>query len=533
MLFVVSGPWGVGKSEIIKYLCDNYGCETSIPWTTKEVSGNEHGTKYNVLYKHDAGKPVLYTEKDLKDFENFFDTPYDAQYIEQTQVANIKEKGFWSQPFALCEEYQVNGYKIDEIINLSSRNASVIEADTSVVGQLVNAANMGAIGRVIAIFLDYEHEEVFHQKLIHDIKINKIQHQKESHAKKEKEYYNAHKEIFGYYIQSDEIEEICYEISRIIRELVKPTPSMLHKRAGALGSQDIKLAIEVKDVIISIDDTYSKEVENCLGQELYLNGKLNDKTIQNVAVDLHLAPKCKILSENHECESFDFILGMNKTLKELLKHKNISSIEHMDGIAKNQISKYVCEARETTLKQMYEDKTMSLQDGLKLQAGQIALCTTLEKIELRDNIIGFITSKCSLSQMGVSISLSQNIIQSNSADVVSLQIKNNLPYPIVIYPYMKMAQIIFMRTISSTNKLDNNKTEFVIQKFVHDPEFNKLSEAIIEIKNWKEYQQTYDEEKREEKKNKRENQNIQRAIALGTMGSFIMALLAVIISIVN
>ena len=531
MLFVVSGPWGVGKSEIIKYLCDNYGCETSIPWTTKEVLGNEHGIKYNVLYKHEEGKPVLYTESDLKNFEKFFEKTYDEPPFTMNQ--NSKESGFWSQPFALCEEYQVNGYKLDEIINLSSRNASVIEADTSVANQLVNAANMGGIGRVITIFLDYEHENVFQQKLIHNIRNNRIQHQKKVHAKKERDYYNAHKSIFEYYFQSDNIEKLCHELSKLVRSLVKPTPSMLHKRAGALGSEDIKLAIEVEDVVISIEKAYEKEVEYCLGKELYSNGILNDKTIQSVAIDLHLAPKCKILRGNLEGESFDFIFGMNKTLTELLKHKNMSSIASMDGIGKELISKFVREAREITLQQMYEDRTISLQDGLKLQAGQIALCTTLEKIELKDTIIGFITSKCSLSQMGISISLSQNIIQSNSADVVSLQIKNNLPYPVVIYPYMKMAQIIFMRTISSTSKIGENKVESIIEKFVHDPEFNKLSNAIIEVKNWKEYQQTYNEEKREEKKDRKKNINIQWSIAIGTVGSFILALLSMIISIVK
>ena len=52
--------------------------------------------------------------------------------------------------------------------------------------------------------------------------------------------------------------------------------------------------------------------------------------------------------------------------------------------------------------------------------------------------------------MGVSVELSQIVLQPGHDDAIPLQIKNNMPYPIVIYPSISVAQAVFFNTISAS-----------------------------------------------------------------------------------
>ena len=92
MIFVLSGPWGVGKSETIKYLSDYYGFKTLIPWSTT-VTSDLRGTKYNLLLNQRNGYQQ-YTNEQLLKIEEYFTYPLSLPYVK-TEELNQKEIGFW------------------------------------------------------------------------------------------------------------------------------------------------------------------------------------------------------------------------------------------------------------------------------------------------------------------------------------------------------------------------------------------------------------------------------------------------------
>ncbi len=90
-------------------------------------------------------------------------------------------------------------------------------------------------------------------------------------------------------------------------------------------------------------------------------------------------------------------------------------------------------------------------DGIYLRPNEFILASTREKLTLPDNIVGFISGRSSYARMGISIDLSQIIVQPGHSDTIPLQIKNNLPYPMVVYPGTPIAQIVFFRAVSASS----------------------------------------------------------------------------------
>jgi|GEM_PF-3035680 len=497
MLFVVSGPWGVGKSECIKFMTDNYGFLSLIPWNTK-TDENDRGTKYNLLLYTENGEFREYTSQELADITNFFVRPYTKDYnIDITTPVNA-EIGFWCQPFKNARNYQVLGYRVNEIMDVSNQNAVIIEADTDVAKQLKIASRQGAIGRVINIFLDYETEEAFKTRL-HNEKMytEPERNQKRIHRQKEVNFYKEDKinktDIFDFIIKSDSVDEIGKQIVQYTTKLVRQTPNMLHNKPGALGGEDIKLAmskkndLKISDILIYIDKIFEKEFNKYLGKDLFIDGNLNPSTITNASVDLFLSPICWTVS-NSRLKKVDFVMGEESLLNNLLKANRLNRNLEVNTSNFDKVNNIVQQAREATINQMFDEKKMNIKDGLLLQPNEIVLCSSIEKIELSDNIISFITSKYSFSQLGLSVNLSHNILQPGHKGNVMLQLKNNLPYPIVIYPYMRIAQVVFFRTISSSKLCSSASEVFPDIRYQNEDAFINLSRNIIQEKNWSELQ---------------------------------------------
>lgn len=519
MLFVVSGPWGVGKSECIKFMTDNYGFLSLIPWNTK-TDENNRGTKYNLLLYSENGEFREYTSQELKDIKKNFVCPYARDYNGESTASENAEIGFWCQPFKDARNYQVLGYRVNEIMDVSNQNAVIIEADTDVAEQLKNASRQGAIGRVVNIFLDYETEETFKNRLYNEKTYTEPErHQKRTHRQKEVLFFkndNLNKtDIFDFVIKSDIVEDICKQIVRYTTNLVRQTPNMLHNKPGALGGEDIKLAMSPKDdskfgdIHIYIDRIFENEFNKYLGKDLFVNGCLNPLTITNASVDLFLSPICWTIG-NTKLKKVDFVMGEESILYRLLKEKNLFKNLEVNSNNYDRIRSIVQQAREATIKKMFVEKKMNIKDGLLLQPNEIVLCSSIEKIELSDNIISFITSKYSFSQLGLSVNLNHNILQPGHKGNVMLQLKNNLPYPIVIYPYMRIAQIVFFRTISHCKHSSNTNEVFPDIRYQNEDAFISLSRNIIQEKNWSDLQLNQNlviEEREKEKIDEKHHRN--------------------------
>lgn len=79
---------------------------------------------------------------------------------------------------------------------------------------------------------------------------------------------------------------------------------------------------------------------------------------------------------------------------------------------------------------------------------EFILTSTVERLTVPDNMVCMISGRSSYSRIGISVELSQVLLQPGHSDAVPLQIRNNLPYSIVIYPGTLIVQAVFLRTVS-------------------------------------------------------------------------------------
>lgn len=99
----------------------------------------------------------------------------------------------------------------------------------------------------------------------------------------------------------------------------------------------------------------------------------------------------------------------------------------------------------------FREQIAKANKGIYLRSNEFILASTVEKLSLPDNIVGLVSGRSSYSRMGLSIDFSQTVIQPGHNDTIPLQIRNNLPYPIVVYPGTPLAQIVFFRTVSASS----------------------------------------------------------------------------------
>ncbi len=526
MLFVLSGPWGVGKSESIKYLSDNYGFMTLIPWSTKISSDYLRGTKYNLLLNRNNGYKE-YTQNELKDLDNCFVCQY-LRENEQDDTAKLsKEVGFWCQPFKNANNYQVLGYRMSEIMDVSNQNAVVIEADTDVAKQLKLASERGVIGRVVNIFLNYETEECFKERLKneksymeYDRKLKKV------HREKEIAFYRENTNVFDYCINGNSLEDVVQGIVNITLNFIRETPNMLHKKSGILGQRDIQLSLRAKDIEISINHRYQDSINRYLKDTVYKNGELEFTSVKSSSVDLYLSPECKVL-RNIAGNQIDLVLGEETELIKLLKNNHLTgNIDTNKSENLDRVFQLVNDSRTHTFKNLFQDYEMSLQDGVVLNPQDVLLCASLEEIKISGNIFAFITSKYSFSQIGLSVTLNQNILQPCHRGKVMLQLKNNLPYSIVIYPYMQIAQCIFFRAVSDSVVCSLPHDDFSSPRYDTSNAFKELEKEIIKSKNWNELNRQKLEQERVA-----ENQMTKQEKRMGRQ--FVLAVIAIIISFLS
>lgn len=483
MLFVLSGPWGVGKSESIKYLSDNYEFQTLIPWSTKITSENLRGTKYNLLLNSNDGYKE-YTQSHLMNFFDYFSCPY-LEKSEQATNGDKRATGFWCQPFKDTADYQVLGYRMEEIMRASNQNAVVIEADTAVAKQLKLASEQGAIGRVVNMFLNYDTEECFRKRLDAEQSYSERERKiKKAHRAKEIKIYNENTAIFDYYIASDNLQILIQDIVKVTLKYIRETPNMLHKKSGILSEYDVQLSLMSGDIKCTINHRYQGAINRYLKGTVYENGVLDPRAVKSSSIDLYLSPECRVL-RNVNVTQLDLVMGGDTKLFDLLDQNKIpDNIDASNPDNFKRIYQLVNDARTATFHDLFEENEISLQEGLLLNPQDIVLCSSLEDITLGPNIIAFITSKYSFSQIGLSVTLCQNILQPCHTGKVMLQLKNNLPYPIVIYPYMQIAQCVFFRTVSNSHMCCQYHDEFSSPRYDSSDSFKELTKEIIKNKNW-------------------------------------------------
>lgn len=81
-----------------------------------------------------------------------------------------------------------------------------------------------------------------------------------------------------------------------------------------------------------------------------------------------------------------------------------------------------------------------------LQPGEFILGLTKEKITLPDNICAWLTGRSRFARLGLSIHITASFIQPGISNKQVLEIKNVSKIPLILYPGVRICQIILMKT---------------------------------------------------------------------------------------
>lgn len=81
---------------------------------------------------------------------------------------------------------------------------------------------------------------------------------------------------------------------------------------------------------------------------------------------------------------------------------------------------------------------------------EFVLGLTREKLTLPDNICGWLTGRSRFARLGLSIHITASFIQPGVNNKQVLEIKNVSQIPLVLYPGVKVCQIILMKTLGKS-----------------------------------------------------------------------------------
>ena len=203
-----------------------------------------------------------------------------------------------------------------------------------------------------------------------------------------------------------------------MKQTSTPSPLTVARMSGALSDADIRKAINDGQISIT---------------HLHGGGLVRDVTIGSASLDL-------TLSQHYwRWKTFRFrsrVLDLALLTEDQLK---------------NLLIKSECSDKEK---------------GIILAPGEFILGRSREKVKIPDNILGLLTGRSSYSRIGVSISCTQSLMAPGHDSYITLQICNNAPYSIIIYPDIRIAQLMFV-SLNQAAKIPYDKNE--VAKYIFGP----------------------------------------------------------------
>jgi len=98
--------------------------------------------------------------------------------------------------------------------------------------------------------------------------------------------------------------------------------------------------------------------------------------------------------------------------------------------------------RNNLQKTWYKYYTVTEDEGIVISPDEVVIAITKEWVRLPKNMYGLITGRSSFSRMGIEVQLTQDLHQPGHDAQILLQLKNNSPYTIRLYPNMRIAQLM-------------------------------------------------------------------------------------------
>jgi dCTP deaminase len=83
------------------------------------------------------------------------------------------------------------------------------------------------------------------------------------------------------------------------------------------------------------------------------------------------------------------------------------------------------------------------QEGFVIEVDELIIGYTMERIELPANVTGVLNGRSSLGRLGLTIHKTAGFIDPGFKGNIVLEIRNNSPQPLKLYPCIRIAQLVF------------------------------------------------------------------------------------------
>jgi len=127
-------------------------------------------------------------------------------------------------------------------------------------------------------------------------------------------------------------------------------------------------------------------------------------------------------------------------------------------------------------------------ESVIINPGEFFLADTVEYFDIPDYLYAELNGRSSLARLGIEIHSTGGVLDSGFSGDLVLEIKNNSPRPVKLYPEMRVAQIIFYELKSKCNNPysdENNKyqqQEGVTHSSINEDFTDDIDETIEEQK---------------------------------------------------
>jgi dCTP deaminase len=336
---------------------------------------------------------------------------YHFRSFEEIQnVSKNFSEGYWCK--AVGDDWYGYTKRITEAIK--SNGKWIIQAATPIALEIKKH-----YPNIFIVFLDFEHGSVFERRLV--IRTGNNQEQMDN-RRKHAEVERSSSNKFQVILKSDDPEELVEDVVKSIQAHLGVCISASYQQAGPLSDSDVLESLK-SDSGIKIYGLDEAELE---------------KRVKGWSIDLTLSNSYYRVKRKYYDRIFDLAYRY-----------------------------------ENDVMDRFVEKKASESEGIFMRPGEFILASSAELLQLPSGIVGLVSGRSSYSRLGISVELSQVIIQPGHNDLIPLQITNNLPYPVIIYPKMLIAQVVFFRTISDSernysteisskykNKMNDKRTRF-------------------------------------------------------------------------
>jgi deoxycytidine triphosphate deaminase len=377
-------------------------------------------------------------------------------------IVNTFSGKYWVQPID-GDYYGYNQEDLDERVADTSRNY-IIEAHSKIAFEIQRKYRK----HCFLIYLDFTSQQALKTRICDRFKDEKTIELRLQHAEEERE--QSHKYL--YIIKNDDVKKIHERLLIVVEDCVErhqiTTKTSSSSASGALLASDLKEVLADGSIKIFEGDTQSEV------QKSYKD--IVRENLKDDFLELSLDRFYRKSSKNYK-RKFDLA-------------EEINSLEYEKIFKSGKIPS----------------------SGIKLNPGEFIIGQTYEKIEMPNNLIALLTGRMSYALLGISIDLSAYILQPKHNNVIPLQIKNNSPFPIVIYPRTKLVQVVFIRTISESNSNNGRERKTfrgdLLSTWYEDEIYNKIQRSSKVLNN---------------------SDNLKRIINIGgDLGSLVAAIIAII-----